>query len=551
MITPYQHTNHLLNKFGNNELASPEEALDATTEVKTKAADAEKQQYIHQVAEFLGKATPDTSEKIAWQLASHSQRQKVLAKDFLCKLKIMQRWFTKNPSLASEKSRKTIEDLIAKADQITKNPTTLSTPFISDIWRVIICGNKILKHDFFKLRGISKKFNTFLKDILIFDINNNHASFPDRGFYSIDHISGFFGIDISNLKQISFVTQDRETEVMQSEYLFNQYKMDRKWEQFPPPPKGFSYVDPGITQKRGRYYIETAKPEAQQKKFNELIKSLKEIESFHIRDCMHSSTQDRFSAVVVPTEQRIKLDSLVLQDFCRNNPKLKKLKIENLKHITLSELEKSVNFLECLEEFCLNVIKEKKISKLRFNPRSIFDHESSILNNINLHSIKKLKYYINNQKDIDALKHFKKLEKVNIFLSSYLIESFFCSKEKTTVDQIIKNLAECKIQELSIKTQNAESTQYITLLPPDLKKLVIKNASIDLESFFISASKCPDLTELQLKSCILHDENNRAATALQQCRKLETVIIIDEAACTKDLIEQLRKSNPEKNILKK
>lgn len=370
MITPYQHTNHLLNKFGNNELASPQEALAATSEVKTKAADAEKQQYIHQVAEFLGKAKPDTTEKIAWQLASHSQRQNVLAKDFLCRLKIMQFWFTKNPSLASEKSRKTIEDLIAKADQIIKNPTTLTTPFISDIWRVIICGNKILKHDFFKLRGISKKFNTFLKDILIFDINNNLASFPDRGFYTIDQISAFFDKDISNLKQISFVTHDPDTIHIQSEYLLNQYRDNRKRDEISPSPTGRGY---------------TAQPEPQQKKFNELIKSLIGIESFHFRECMLSRTH-RFSvSTYTPKEQKIKLDSLVLQDFCRNNPKLKKLKIENLKHITMSELEKSVNFLECLEEFGLDVTKKEDNCSKKFNTKSLFDHESSILNNTKLH----------------------------------------------------------------------------------------------------------------------------------------------------------------------
>lgn len=92
--------------------------------------------------------------------------------------------------------------------------------------------------------------------------------------------------------------------------------------------------------------------------------------------------------------------------------------------------------------------------------------------------------------------------------------------------------------------------QSINFLPPELKKLVIKHITVDLESLFCSASKCPDLTELQLKCCILENEENSAAIALQQCRKLETVKIISNTTVFDDIIEQLRKSNPAKQILK-
>jgi hypothetical protein len=548
-IVSFENTNHLLNQWSNNEPGDSQEVANAASESwKAVGKDIRDptlphtRQYIQEVHQYLqsvkAEKREDTENKIAWHLASHSNRMEAKKKsddDLLERFKSQKSLLEEKPSPDSVEPLKRVEALIKKAEAIKSDAAKLSpllhTP--TDIWKQIIFQNQYYwLAGLSNLRSISKQFDGNIQDLMINEINVQKLNFSDLGLYTVKEITEFFGDKIKQLKHISF-SLDRKNEAMLGKALYLREK--------------------SLSEKSSQNGDE-------QKLFTVFIKALRKIESFSFD---HYTIKEPYSR---PTTQPMNGDILNLNnhynllihkqsllnkdlfiELCKNNPDLTELNISN--HISRDDFQKGLTHLKNLKSLTINP-PEKDMLTLR-----VFELYR-YLPLPELYNIKEFKHPGLEQQEIEYLKNFTNIEKIDIGFSS--------PDAGATIPHTIEVLKDTSVKELSINANITGLFDFLpnenfigpyshiefntTLsLPPKLQKLVLISANIDLSSL-LRLAQSSALTELQLEGCGLDcSDVTQLLQLFSQCQNLQKVYFIGCAYVYKkkldNLVEKLQKAN--------
>lgn len=518
MLMPFQYTDHLFSQWANNELVSSGTIQNAVEEAGFDAMDEDDflntRAYAHFVCKHLvGKKAGN----IAWQLASHSLRNRKIMEDILSFLEDKEYMLSHISSLTPEGPLETMRALIASVKEIKNDPAKLSPiknavppDILHKIWREIIFDEK---GKLAKIRGISKAFDQLFKDRLIDEINTQKLNLPDLGFHSMRRINKYFGNQVSELKYISFQWNTDNTAI-----VWKKYKKER--------------IRNKIAQIKQRHILEPTlqtvdeiKPtdsKGQQELFVEFIASLKGIDSLRINYNDLKNLQCILS----------KSDFL---NLCKNNPGLKEI------YLIHPDFRNS-DILEAIKNLKLNVLKF-------IDP--VKESDVDFLNQLNLSDIKNLSYSFIKEGEIEALKNCKNLEKAYFVWNKF----FFMGQ---IIDKILTNLKSTKVCELVIECEESFTgnqkfgLQKFSQFPPHLKTLELREIRVDLNSLFSSISKNPSLTELCLVRCAVVG-GEEALAAFKKCIDLKKVHFHECGFVSRDssnptyndqYVADLKKANP-------
>jgi hypothetical protein len=343
-LAPFSATTHLLTQWSDNEPVSAKEVTKAVAESQKARKNDDNdpvftnmRHYAHSVHQHLAKAQKreQTEDKIAWHLASHSNRISAKNKpddDLLEQFKSKKDLLQRQSASASSEPLKTLSTLITKADAIKNDSNKLSPIALlaPELWQLILFNSDHGKKGVANYSGVSTQFDPCIRDIVIKEINANKLQLPELGFYSIEQITKFFGEKTKDLMHISFVFNggvDSSTGRTRLEYLCNQH-LPSQSKQEPAP--------------------------TEQEQFCAFIRSLKGIDSFQFDRSLVSACKDsflpkkkvstrhlmRFTAPddrelkfqkKLPNDKDIKLTGDLFIDFCKQN--------KNLRHLAIGSLD--------------------------------------------------------------------------------------------------------------------------------------------------------------------------------------------------------------------
>ena len=545
-LAPFSATAHLLTQWSDNEPVSATEVTKAVIESQKARKNDDNdpvftntRHYAHSLHQHLTKAQKreQTEDKLAWHLASHSNR--ILAKnkpddDLLEQFKSKKDLLQRHSSSASSEPLKTLSTLITKADAIKNDSNKLSpiAQLNSDIWQLILFNSDHGKKGVANYSGVSTQFDPCIRDIVIKEINANKLQLPELGFYSIEQITKFFGEKIKDLKHISFVFHggvDSPTGRTRLEYLCNQ------------PLPSQSKQEPVPTE---------------QEQFCAFIRSLKGIDSFQFDRSLVSACKDsllpkkkvpvlRFKdpdarevnfRSNLPDDKDIKLTGDLFIDFCKNNKNIKHLAIgsldlETYKNTDSINITCAAKILEGLEY--LNNLESFTV----YEGAAIGTSAKINLESKKLHKLKILYYPYLWRCDFNALQKYTELE------SAYFSHTHDSCKNNL-IKEITQNLTNSKIKHLKIRERNKSAHSYLEFiylefisthfedphpLPSSLENLTLEGACINLKNLLISVFESPSLHRLELQNCnLIWDSNDDLSELCKQYSNIKKTVYFNE-----------------------
>jgi hypothetical protein len=524
-LVPFEYTNNLLTQWSNNQPADEQKVSDAVLDAWAAAGEdlvdptlPHTHQYVQAVHQHLANTKAEkreqTEDNIAWHLASHSNRiaaKEKDKKDLLKLFKDKKAILEKKPSSTSVEALKTLDTLIAKADEIKSDPAKLSpiTNMAPDLWNLILFDTDYGKKGLANLSGISKKQDPLICDKIIKEINDKKLDLCDLGFYSFKQILKFFGDKTKNLKHISLTSRNKTK--WKPEYLFNTRGKE---------VSNIANIELDNITKHTleRGYSEDCS-------FSIFINSLSQVESFNIdNNILHSEILSKHATF---TDEFI--------DLCRLNPCLKNIKILNC-DLKKETFKKGITKLTSLDSL---TVKNNNYVKTY--------HDFVDLNIPELYKLKELNYDNLKPDDIAALQYYTNLEKA-YFEHVDLHDKGFSQ----ITNYIIYNLKNSQIKNLTISNAEYKPSEpqfnipgapgY--LLPPTLQKLKLVHDCIHLDNLFSSISQSTAMIELELVDCTLVISNKKNLhKALADCKTLKNITVTEYEYDTK-LLRELKKAYP-------
>jgi hypothetical protein len=352
-------------------------------------------------------------------------------------------------------------------------------------------------------RGISKSVDAVMQDLVICGINQRQLNLPELGFYSVRQIKNFFKGKICQIKHVSFLFQNEGgTHFARKIALWSQFTAEKKLRDPDPCSPRISASDLNHGENANLF------PKKEQTLFTEFLKSLRGVESFCFNQALVSNINCKKN-LILPESKEISLTSGPFFDFCKNNPTLKKLHLENLntKQTVVTQAFTHFTSLQLLHFPRYHDISVQKLLSLP-----------------NLRTIRELTYSLDSLEDIESLQHYKNLEKADLEFTNQFIHS---RSVLGLTDQLLTNLRNSQIKELTITGRSrleeyftSHDVQMIPVLPPALKKLVLKCDIVKLQSLLALAAKSLALRELELIYCTLICDPEQDFQAFRQCQHL-------------------------------
>ena len=283
---------------------------------------------------------------------------------------------------------------------------------------------------------------------------------------------------------------------------------------------------------------------------SEIIKSSHGVESFSFNSY---NIENMF-----PDKQYIWQPYILNDDMfvclCKKNPDLKELNVSN--NISKNRFQEGIKHLKCLKT--LSILTPKyDINKV---------HSYSYLSIPEIYNIKEFKHSGLELHEIELLKNFTDIEKMDIGLD----------KNESTINNTIENLTNSPVKELQIVGcvdvfaygvsgeevfgnlfYNGFNTSL--RLPPKLQKLILVYDHIDFAGLLRLVTQSNSLTELHLKNCFINCYEGKLIELFSKCKNLEKIYFTE---CAYDygiqqnnkklpgnLINNLKTANPKVQIV--